>query len=62
LPGVPRELHLLSFGNTRSAGPWRHPGDWLINDKDPLPNLAQARTRRAGQLTLARTTQDMMSG
>jgi len=25
LPGVPRELHLLAFGNTRSAGPWRHP-------------------------------------
>jgi FMN-dependent oxidoreductase (nitrilotriacetate monooxygenase family) len=23
---VPRELHLLAFGNTRSAGPWRHPG------------------------------------
>jgi FMN-dependent oxidoreductase (nitrilotriacetate monooxygenase family) len=22
---VPRELHLLAFGNTRSAGPWRHP-------------------------------------
>ena len=21
-----RELHLLAFGNTRSAGPWRHPG------------------------------------
>ena len=21
-----RELHLLLFGNTRSAGPWRHPG------------------------------------
>jgi FMN-dependent oxidoreductase (nitrilotriacetate monooxygenase family) len=25
LTGVPRELHLLAFGNTRSAGPWRHP-------------------------------------
>lgn len=23
---MPRELHLLAFGNTRSAGPWRHPG------------------------------------
>ena len=23
---VTRELHLLLFGNTRSAGPWRHPG------------------------------------
>lgn len=23
---VSRELHLLAFGNTRSAGPWRHPG------------------------------------
>jgi len=23
--GVTRELHLLAFGNTRSAGPWRHP-------------------------------------
>ncbi|MET0452430.1 MAG: NtaA/DmoA family FMN-dependent monooxygenase [Mycobacterium sp.] len=23
---MPRELHLLIFGNTRSAGPWRHPG------------------------------------
>ncbi|WP_292988778.1 NtaA/DmoA family FMN-dependent monooxygenase [Mycobacterium sp.] len=22
---MPRELHLLAFGNTRSAGPWRHP-------------------------------------
>jgi FMN-dependent oxidoreductase (nitrilotriacetate monooxygenase family) len=22
---VPRQLHLLAFGNTRSAGPWRHP-------------------------------------
>jgi hypothetical protein len=22
---VPRQLHLLVFGNTRSAGPWRHP-------------------------------------
>ena len=21
-----RELHLLAFGNTRSAGPWRYPG------------------------------------
>ena len=21
-----REVHLLAFGNTRSAGPWRHPG------------------------------------
>lgn len=21
-----RQLHLLAFGNTRSAGPWRHPG------------------------------------
>jgi FMN-dependent oxidoreductase (nitrilotriacetate monooxygenase family) len=23
---VTRQLHLLAFGNTRSAGPWRHPG------------------------------------
>ena len=23
--GVSKELHLLAFGNTRSAGPWRHP-------------------------------------
>ncbi|ORA39919.1 NtaA/DmoA family FMN-dependent monooxygenase [Mycobacterium aquaticum] len=23
---MPKELHLLAFGNTRSAGPWRHPG------------------------------------
>ncbi|MDX1891154.1 NtaA/DmoA family FMN-dependent monooxygenase [Mycolicibacterium sp. 050158] len=23
---MPRQLHLLAFGNTRSAGPWRHPG------------------------------------
>ena len=97
---MPRELHLLAFGNTRSAGPWRHPeidnspagvrrrliaraqsaeaggpgrirvseellldrhwrnartlashnprvykarilGDWLINGKDPLPNIAK---------------------
>lgn len=22
---MPKELHLLAFGNTRSAGPWRHP-------------------------------------
>ncbi|MBN3453877.1 NtaA/DmoA family FMN-dependent monooxygenase [Mycobacterium sp. DSM 3803] len=22
---MPRDLHLLAFGNTRSAGPWRHP-------------------------------------
>lgn len=35
-----REIHLLAFGNTRSAGPWRHPGvrnstadvrQWLID-------------------------------
>jgi len=48
LPGVPRELHLLAFGNTRSAGPWRHP------DVDNSPAgvrrrlIARAQTAEAG--------------
>jgi FMN-dependent oxidoreductase (nitrilotriacetate monooxygenase family) len=45
---VPRELHLLAFGNTRSAGPWRHP------DIDNSPAgvrhrlIARAQTAEAG--------------
>jgi FMN-dependent oxidoreductase (nitrilotriacetate monooxygenase family) len=47
---VPRELHLLAFGNTRSAGPWRHP------DIDNTPAgvrrrlTARARTAETGCL------------
>lgn len=50
LPGVPRELHLLLFGNTRSAGPWRHP------EIDNTPTgvrrrlIARAQTAEAGGL------------
>ena len=45
---MPRELHLLAFGNTRSAGPWRHP------DIDNSPAgvrrrlIARAQTAEAG--------------
>jgi FMN-dependent oxidoreductase (nitrilotriacetate monooxygenase family) len=45
---VSRQLHLLAFGNTRSAGPWRHP------DIDNSPAgvrralIARAQTAEAG--------------
>ncbi|MDR3656434.1 MAG: NtaA/DmoA family FMN-dependent monooxygenase [Mycobacterium sp.] len=45
---MPRELHLLAYGNTRSAGPWRHP------DIDNSPGgvrrqlIARARGAEAG--------------
>lgn len=50
MPGVPRELHLLAFGNTRSAGPWRHPG---IDNSPPGVRrrlVARARAAEAGGL------------
>jgi FMN-dependent oxidoreductase (nitrilotriacetate monooxygenase family) len=48
LPGVPRELHLLAFGNTRSAGPWRHPH--IDNSSAGVRRrlIARAQTAEAG--------------
>lgn len=48
MPGVPRELHLLAFGNTRSAGPWRHPE--LDNSPAGVRRrlIARAQTAEAG--------------
>ncbi|TQR85467.1 NtaA/DmoA family FMN-dependent monooxygenase [Mycobacterium hodleri] len=47
---MPRELHLLAFGNTRSAGPWRHPG--LDNSTEGVRRrlFERARVAEAGGL------------
>jgi FMN-dependent oxidoreductase (nitrilotriacetate monooxygenase family) len=50
VPDVPREGHLLAFGNTRSAGPWRYPG--LDNSTAGVRRrlIDHARTAEAGSL------------
>ena len=45
-----REVHLLTFGNTRSAGPWRHPD--IDNSTAGVRRrlIEHARTAEAGTL------------
>ncbi len=45
-----REVHLLAFGNTRSAGPWRHPD--IDNSTAGVRRrlIEHARTAEAGTL------------
>jgi FMN-dependent oxidoreductase (nitrilotriacetate monooxygenase family) len=47
---VTREVHLLAFGNTRSAGPWRHPD--IDNSTAGVRRrlIEHARTAEAGTL------------
>jgi FMN-dependent oxidoreductase (nitrilotriacetate monooxygenase family) len=47
---VTRQLHLLAFGNTRSAGPWRHPG--IDNSTAGVRRrlISHAQTAEAGAL------------
>jgi FMN-dependent oxidoreductase (nitrilotriacetate monooxygenase family) len=47
---VTREVHLLTFGNTRSAGPWRHPD--IDNSTAGVRRrlIEHARTAEAGNL------------
>jgi alkanesulfonate monooxygenase SsuD/methylene tetrahydromethanopterin reductase-like flavin-dependent oxidoreductase (luciferase family) len=47
---VTREVHLLAFGNTRSAGPWRHPD--IDNSTAGVRRrlIEHARTAEAGAL------------